>query len=69
MTGPEHYRKAEEALAILDEEREPEEWLEAIRTGELALAMQAAQVHATLAVAATVSDLITQAALSGGGRS
>ncbi len=55
MTGPEHYAAAEEALAVLDEEREPDAWIEALKTGELALAVQAAQVHATLALAAAAA--------------
>jgi hypothetical protein len=55
MTGPEHYLKAEEALSVLDTERDPEGWEQAVRDGELAIAVQAAQVHATLALAAAVA--------------
>jgi hypothetical protein len=55
MTGPEHYRKAETALSILDVERDPEEWDAAIRSGDLMVAMTAAQVHATLALAAATA--------------
>ncbi len=55
MTGPEHYLEGERALSILNEERDEAAWLEAIRSGELALAIQAAQVHATLALAAATA--------------
>ena len=55
MTGPEHYRKAEEILSILDEERDPASWEAAIRSGEIARAIDAAQAHATLALAAATA--------------
>ena len=55
MKGPDHYLEAEQCLAILAVEKDPEAWLEALRTGELALAIQAAQVHATLALAAATA--------------
>jgi len=51
MTGPEHYQAAEECLSILDMKRNPEDWERAIADGSIAIAMQAAQVHATLALA------------------
>ena len=52
MTGPEHYAEAEKFLSVLNSERNEEAWLETLRTGEVAAALQAAQVHATLALAA-----------------
>jgi len=55
MTGPEHYQRAEEALAIFDAERDPAAWAEAVVSGELAIAAQAAQAHATLAQAAAAA--------------
>jgi hypothetical protein len=55
VTGPEHYQAAEEHLGILLAEKDHEAWLEALRTGELATALQAAQVHATLALAAATA--------------
>jgi hypothetical protein len=44
MTGPEHYRKAELWLALADRDDEESEYVMAARA--------AAQVHATLALAA-----------------
>ncbi len=55
MTGPEHYREAERYLSILNLNRTSDAWLEAISTGEVGIAMQAAQVHATLALAAATA--------------
>lgn len=55
MTGPEHYRKAEEALSILDVERDVEDWDAALLAGHIALAISAAQAHATLALAAATA--------------
>ena len=55
MNGPEHYKAAEECLQILDLERRPEQWERALSNGSVAVAMQAAQVHATLALAAAVA--------------
>ena len=49
MTGPEHYKAAEEHLGILLIEKDPDGWRDALQSGELAVALQAAQVHATLA--------------------
>ena len=43
MTGPEHYRRAQECLAELDEGEDNTEWL------------LCAQVHATLALAAATA--------------
>lgn len=55
MTGPEHYREAEKILDILNEERDPEEWALSVKDGDVAVAMAAAQVHATLALAAATA--------------
>ena len=56
MTGPEHYKAAEEALAALDVERDPDEWTRAVSDGSLAIAVAAAKVHATLALAAATAQ-------------
>ena len=55
MTGPEHYRKAEEYLSVLSDEKDATDWSEIIRSGEMSAALQAAQVHATLALAAATA--------------
>lgn len=47
MTGPEHYRKAEEALAQLPESAAGGHWERAL--------LDEAQVHATLALAAATA--------------
>jgi hypothetical protein len=55
VTGPEHYRAAEERLSILDAAENPADWERVLADGSLAVAMQAAQVHATLALAAATA--------------
>lgn len=57
MTGPEHYRKAEECVAQADRHL-----TEDPRDMEIAkVAMGIAQVHATLALAAATAEPIAQA--------
>lgn len=51
MDGASHYREAERILAILDEKHDPEEWDAKVKAGGVHIAMAAAQVHATLALA------------------
>lgn len=57
MTAAEHYREAEKILSILDTKKHESEWTAAIRDGEIAIAIQAAQVHATLALARETADI------------
>jgi hypothetical protein len=53
----EHVHQAEDALSILDAEKEPGAWEEAIRSGEVALAVQAANAHALLAIALQLDEI------------
>ena len=54
MTGPEHYAKAEQILAAVNRRTASDEYL---HVREQRLELQAkAQVHATLALAAAMSD-------------
>jgi hypothetical protein len=53
----EHIRKAEKALSILDVEKEPAAWEKALRSGEVALAIQAGQASALLAIALQLDEI------------
>jgi len=55
MTGPGHYAEAEKYLALLDENRAEGAWIDGVKSGEIGAAMAAAQVHATLALAAATA--------------
>ena len=57
MNAAGHYRAAEKHLEVLEMDKDSAEWVSALNGGRIAVAMEAAHVHACLALAREVAGL------------